>query len=50
MEDAWRRRVLWPETPRDDYYFWLYVAWEFQQRQIRWPAFIHGITDLTLIA
>ncbi len=45
----WKEIELWPDFPRDDFYFWLYVAWEFRRRHVRWPAFMDGITDCSLI-
>jgi hypothetical protein len=40
---------LWPEFPRDDYYCWLFIAWEFRRREIPCPAFLKEITDFSLI-
>ncbi len=41
--------TLWPEFPRDDYYCWLFLAWELRRRKIARPEFMNGITDLSLI-
>jgi len=40
---------LWRDFPDDDYYFWLHLAWEFRRRKWSYPAFMDGITDLSLI-
>lgn len=45
----WQPLDIWPELPRDDYQLWLYAAWELRRRELRWPAFMDGITDLGLI-
>src|SRR6185437_536762 len=45
----WEEVSLWPDLPRDDFYFWLHVAWELRRRNIDWPPFIDEITDLCLI-
>ena len=45
----WKPVKLWAELPRDDYQFWLHVAWELHRRNARWLAFMNGITDLSLI-
>jgi len=45
----WTPVELWQDFPRDDYYFWLYLAWEFRRRQWPPPPFMNGITDLGLI-
>jgi len=45
----WKPLDLWPDPPRDDFYLWLYVAWEFRQRQTGYPTFMDGITDFSLI-
>lgn len=46
---GWKELELWPESPRDDLLFWLYVAWELRRRHIHPPAFMEGITDLSVI-
>ena len=46
---SWQPIELWPAPPRDDYQLWLYVAWELRRRQVRMPAFMEGITDLSQI-
>ena len=46
---GWHPLDLWPAHPRDDYEFWLYVAWELRRRQTRFPAFMEGITDFSPI-
>ncbi len=45
----WQPLALWPEPPRDDFEMWLYVAWELRRRNARWPEFMDGITDFSLI-
>lgn len=45
----WRAVELWPELPSDEFRFWLFVAWELRRRNVSWPAFMDGITDLSLI-
>jgi hypothetical protein len=45
----WNELELWPDFPRDDFQFWLHVAWELRGRNIRWPEFMDGITDLSVI-
>ena len=42
---GWTALDLWPEPPRDDYEFWLYLAAEFRRRKITLPAFMTAITD-----
>jgi len=39
----------WEDPPPDDFYFWLYVAWELRLRRWDYPKFMDGITDLALI-
>ncbi len=46
---SWQPLELWPEHPRDDFYCWLFVAWELRRRKARFPDFMEGITDLSLI-
>ena len=46
---GWTPLNLWPTQPRDDFEFWLYVAWELRQRQTSFPLFMDGITDFSLI-
>ena len=46
---GWTPLDLWPSQPRDDYEFWLYVAWELRQRKVSYPAFMEGFTDFGLI-
>lgn len=45
----WKEIALWSQRPRDEYYFWLHVAWELRRRKIDWPDFMDAITDLQLI-
>jgi hypothetical protein len=45
----WTAVDLWREFPPDDFYFWLYVAWELRRRDWKYPQFIAGITDFQLI-
>jgi hypothetical protein len=45
----WQKLELWPERPRDDFYLWLHVAWELRRRKTRYPSFMEGITDFSLI-
>jgi hypothetical protein len=47
--DYWKQIDLWSDFPPDDFYFWLYVAWEMRRRNWRYPQFIAGITDFHLI-
>ena len=47
--DDWKQLDLWRDFPPDDFYFWLYVAWELRRRNWRFPQFIAGITDFHLI-
>jgi superfamily II DNA or RNA helicase len=46
---GWQPLELWPESPADDFYLWLYLAWEFRRRKLSWPKFLDGITDFSLI-
>jgi hypothetical protein len=46
---AWQPLELWPGPPRDDFYCWLYVAWELRRRKAGYPDFMEGITDFSLI-
>ena len=45
----WKPLDLWPQFPANDLYFWLLVAWELRRRHWKFPAFMEGITDLSLI-
>ena len=45
----WKQLDLWRDFPPDDFYFWLYVAWELRRRNWKYPQFIAGITDFRLI-
>jgi SNF2-related domain/Helicase conserved C-terminal domain len=45
----WRELNLWRNFPSDDFYFWLYVAWELRRRNWDYPEFMAGITDFELI-
>jgi hypothetical protein len=45
----WTALDLWREFPPDDFYFWLYVAWELRRRKWKYPQFIAGVTDFQLI-
>src|SRR6266446_4883327 len=47
--DYWKPLDLWRDFPSDDFYFWLYVAWELRRRNWKYPQFIAGITDFHLI-
>ncbi len=47
--DYWNKIELWLDFPRDDFEFWLYVAWELRRRDMPWPAFMNGITDFSII-
>jgi superfamily II DNA or RNA helicase len=47
--NCWKPLDLWRDFPPDDYYFWLYVAWELRRRKWRYPQFVAGITDFHLI-
>jgi superfamily II DNA or RNA helicase len=46
---GWQKLDLWPTFPKDDYYFWLHVAWELRRRNSPIPEFLQSITDLELI-
>lgn len=45
----WKPIPLWAKRPPDEFRFWLHVAWELRRRNLPWPAFMDGITDLRLI-
>ena len=45
----WQPLELWPALPPDDYFLWLYVAWELRRRGATFPGFMDGITDFSLI-
>ncbi|HEX7858752.1 MAG TPA: DEAD/DEAH box helicase [Verrucomicrobiae bacterium] len=47
--NSWQKLELWPETPRNDYIFWLFIARELRRRELPTPEFLEGITDLSLI-
>src|SRR5260370_22245788 len=47
--DHWKQLNLWRDFPADDFYFWIYVAWELRGRNWKYPQFIAGITDFHLI-
>ncbi len=42
---GWAVLDQWPDHPRDDYEFWLYLAAEFRRRKIALPGFIAGIAQ-----
>lgn len=46
---SWKVVDLWPAFPADDFYFWLFVAWEFRRRDWNYPRFMEGVTDFSLI-
>jgi len=46
---GWQPLELWPERPPDDFYLWLYIAWEMRRREADWPKFMEAITDFSLI-
>jgi SNF2-related domain/Helicase conserved C-terminal domain/SWIM zinc finger len=46
---SWNVVDLWPAFPSDDFCFWLFVAWEFRRRDWRYPQFMEGVTDFSLI-
>lgn len=46
---GWTQLKLWRVFPSNDFYFWLYVAWELRRRNWQYPPFMAGITDLHLI-
>jgi len=46
---SWNVVDLWPAFPADDFYFWLFVAWEFRRRGWGYPRFMEGVTDFSLI-
>ncbi len=35
--DYWKQLDLWRDFPPDDFYFWLYVAWELRRRNWKYP-------------
>ena len=45
----WKIIPLWAKSPKDDFYFWLHVAWELGCRKMAWPEFMDDITNLELI-
>jgi hypothetical protein len=45
----WEIIELWPDFPRDDLQFWLYVAWELRRRNVHWPEFMDSVVDLAAI-
>ncbi len=45
----WNELELWPEFPKDDLYFWQFIAWELRRRQWPFPKFMEAVTDLSLI-
>lgn len=45
----WQPLNLFPQLPQDDFHFWLYLAAELRRRDIRYPQFMDGITDFSLI-
>ncbi len=49
LNHQWGPLDLWLEFPRDDFYFWLHLAWELRRRKLSPPGFMDGITDLSLI-
>ena len=47
--NGYDRVELWGSFPKDDLQFWLYIAHELKRRNLRWPAFMDGVTDFTPI-
>jgi hypothetical protein len=45
----WQELKIFPVPPPDDFFCWLYLAHELQKRNIAYPEFMQGITDLTLV-
>ena len=46
---GWAGLDLWPESPEDDYEFWLYLAAEFRRRKISLPGYMAAITDFATL-
>jgi hypothetical protein len=46
---SWNVVDLWPTFPANDFYFWLFVAWEFRRRGWSYLRFMEGVTDFSLI-
>ncbi|HEX3719255.1 MAG TPA: DEAD/DEAH box helicase [Verrucomicrobiae bacterium] len=40
---------LWPQFPSDDFYCWLFIAWELRRGEVPYPDFMEAITDFSLI-
>ena len=47
--DYWKPLDIWPASPRDDWHFWLFIAWELRRRGLRYPSFMADVTDLKVI-
>jgi superfamily II DNA or RNA helicase len=47
---GWNQINIAPKKPRDDYEFWLYVAWQMREKQMAGPPFMATVTDFNLIA
>lgn len=47
--NPWALLQLWPEYPKDDYRFWLFVAWELRRRNVALPPWLEEATDYSLI-
>ncbi|HVV02026.1 MAG TPA: hypothetical protein VHH88_11730, partial [Verrucomicrobiae bacterium] len=46
---SWNSLKLWPTLPKDEYEFWLYVAWTARQKRFRIPPFMEEITDFSMV-
>ena len=46
---GWDVLHIWPEVPKDEYQFWLYVAHAAQTHQVPIPEFMRPITDTSAI-
>lgn len=44
--DTYEPLHLWPRPPANVVEFWNYLAYNFDKRGLRWPEFLHVITDL----
>ncbi len=43
---SWQLGELWPEFPRDDYFFWLYVARALIQLNLAIPSWMRPVTNI----
>lgn len=49
IENRWRQLEIWPEFPRDDHEFWLYVVNFARENQLSIPELMEPVSDASAI-